>query len=92
MTSSRRPRSSTSAAKRGSSSSDSTIAGASPRSRIVSKSGTGEISRACLGGEIDRRQDVRGRLRAGDDHRVDGALTQTALRLGDRSERLRDPR
>ena len=43
MTSRRRPRASTSDAKRGSSRSDSTIAGASPRSRIVSKSGTGEI-------------------------------------------------
>ena len=49
-------------------------------------------SRACISGQIDRRQDVRGRLRAGDDHRVDGALTQTTLRLGDRAEGLRDPR
>ena len=92
MTSSRRPRSSTRAAKRGSSSSDSTIAGASPRSRIVSKSGTGEMSRARLCGEVDGRQHVLGRLRARDDHRVHGALAQPALRIGDRAERLSDPR
>ena len=44
--------------------------------------------RAGLRGEVDGGQNVLCRLRPGDDHGVDRALTQPALRIRDRSERL----
>ncbi len=83
MTSRRPPRSSTRRAKAGSSSSDSTIVGASRRSRIVSKSGTGEIREPDSPASSTTAEHVRGRLRPRDDHRVHRALPEAPLRLDD---------
>ncbi len=79
MTSSRRPRRSTTRANRGSASSSSTTRGAARRSSIVSKSGTSERRAPASCASASAAPTVRGGGRSRDDERVERLLAVALL-------------